>query len=262
MGILDTLKAFLGVPKNNQTHSPDQPYHTPSTYFKKPDWANEDEDSDDDLVMRSPPQENFMFSVFSNPLEIHRYFEHQMNEMTKQFEKAFSGDHFFNDNSMLDSFFGQTPFLNPGQQFPAILPPSSDENGSLRDKCLKPDARMKPSQEHVGDSDLDNEFKNGQVNLFKSRDPVQVYTPNKPQVFSSQVFTKIVRRPDGSTEEIRTKQIGDQKYTKIIRTDSEGHTNVHEDIVNIDEDKLKDFQSVGEMPMPRLDFKDWFRFRL
>uniref|UniRef100_A0A8D8SJ37 Uncharacterized protein n=1 Tax=Cacopsylla melanoneura TaxID=428564 RepID=A0A8D8SJ37_9HEMI len=171
MGIFDALKGLFGGgwPRNKQSYnSNDNQKIPPSNSFIKPDWANEDEDSDDDLAM---------------------------------------------------------------------------------------------------------EFKNGQIKLFKpnkessSSSSTQIYTlpppqNNKPQVFSSQVFTKVVRRADGSTEEIRTKQIGDQKYTKIVRTDPQGQMTIHEDIVNIDEDKLKDFQSVGETPLPRIDFKDWFKFRL
>uniref|UniRef100_A0A8D8UNY0 Uncharacterized protein n=1 Tax=Cacopsylla melanoneura TaxID=428564 RepID=A0A8D8UNY0_9HEMI len=151
MGIFDALKGLFGGgwPRNKQSYnSNDNQKIPPSNSFIKPDWANEDEDSDDDLAMDT--------------------------------------------------------------QIYTLPPPQN----------------------------------------------------NKPQVFSSQVFTKVVRRADGSTEEIRTKQIGDQKYTKIVRTDPQGQMTIHEDIVNIDEDKLKDFQSVGETPLPRIDFKDWFKFRL
>uniref|UniRef100_A0A8D9A5X4 HCLS1-associated protein X-1 n=1 Tax=Cacopsylla melanoneura TaxID=428564 RepID=A0A8D9A5X4_9HEMI len=303
MGIFDALKGLFGGgwPRNKQSYnSNDNQKIPPSNSFIKPDWANEDEDSDDDLAMDAPqgPQRHFTFSVFSNPLEIHHYFEHQMNEMARHFQEALGQtDQFFNGSPILDSFFGQNQFpsidsffgQNGGQfttidslfgqnQIPAILPPPIEEQNpeSLRDRCLKPDARkqLKEHQNHpVADSDLDKEIKNGQIKLFKpnkessSSSSTQIYTlpppqNNKPQVFSSQVFTKVVRRADGSTEEIRTKQIGDQKYTKIVRTDPQGQMTIHEDIVNIDEDKLKDFQSVGETPLPRIDFKDWFKFRL
>ncbi|KAL1458770.1 hypothetical protein WDU94_008886 [Cyamophila willieti] len=130
-----------------------------------------------------------------------------MNEMTRHFQEAFAQtDQFFHGSPLLDSFFGQ----NNGQnQIPTILPPPApaEENvGSLRDKCLKPDGgkQLKEYQKQsVADSDLDKEFKNGQISLFKSnQEPsssIQMYTPrnNEPRVFSSQVFTRVVRRPDG-----------------------------------------------------------------
>lgn len=78
-----------------------------------------------------------------------------MNEMAKNFEKAFK-DPIFSGNGV-DSFFEQTPFFK-SDQGPAILPPSDDSEGrgSLRDKCLKPDARQQNREVPV-DSDLDNE---------------------------------------------------------------------------------------------------------
>lgn len=111
------------------------------------------------LDFRNPRNHTeFTFSVFSNPLEIHRYFEQQMSEMAKHIEESFSRDPNFNSNgSALDSFFGKTPFYN-ADQVPAILPPSGDSqgSGSLRGKCLKPSARQHKRESAV-DSDLDNE---------------------------------------------------------------------------------------------------------
>lgn len=267
MGIFDAFKGLLFGNRTDQQNR-DFPQSSPRNEFKKPDWANEDEDDDEDLVFRHPT-ENFAFSVFSNPLAIHQYFEQQMNQMAKQFEEVFSQtDSNFNGNSStMDSFFKIMPFFHQERsQHPpsAILPPPTptEESPSLRDKCFKPSARIE-SKNQFADSDLDQEFKSGQIDLFKPSKSPQIYRQERPQVYSSQVFTKFIRRPDGSTEEVRTKQIGDKSYTKVIRTDAEGKQHIHEDIVNIDEDKVKDFQqNVGDLQMPKLDFKNWFRFRL
>lgn len=65
------------------------------------------------------------FNVFTNPLEMHRYFEQQMNEFFKQFQFESAMD------------FGNFGLPASPQEVPAIEGGNPGSSGSLRDQFLK-----------------------------------------------------------------------------------------------------------------------------
>lgn len=48
--------------------------------FKKPSWFEEEYESDDELF---DSNRKFIFQMFTNPLELQKYFEQQMQEILK-----------------------------------------------------------------------------------------------------------------------------------------------------------------------------------
>lgn len=88
------------------------------------------------------------FNVFSNPLEMHRYFEHQMNELLRSFGMV--GEDSFFGNS--DSFFGSSDSFNDH----AIEEQQPIKPGSLRDQYLKPGYQKTVTEDHHKvDGDID-----------------------------------------------------------------------------------------------------------
>lgn len=84
------------------------------------------------------------FNIFTNPLEMHRYFEQQMNEFMKQFQME---DHSFGSfdfpgncqmAKQLDHIILLVLYLG-FSEFPALKDPSQEESssGSLRNRFLK-----------------------------------------------------------------------------------------------------------------------------
>jgi len=99
---------------------------------------------------RSPRDEADLYKVFTNPLEMNRFFEEQMDEMLRNFGQGFFGG---------DLRSGPPgPF---GGRLQPALPHADDENGSKRDLMLrdpKHSSAAPPPAESLRDEDLSDNW--------------------------------------------------------------------------------------------------------
>ncbi|XP_012255038.2 HCLS1-associated protein X-1-like [Athalia rosae] len=218
--------------------------------FRNPIWQTDEDEDDDNDDFRHPGVGNFgsgRFNVYTDPFEITRYFETQMD-------------------SMLKNFFGfshegiMSPFGNPSEdrlQHPLPIEPPRQSN--LRDEVLKPGYETLEPQNHLPpekqklDIDLDGRITSDELSkVWKDPSSLQstdsyANTPRqRPFVFHSfgqSVSTKIIRKPDGTIEQYRTvkdsngneettitHQIGDKTRTVIIKKDKNGEKSETETI--------------------------------
>ncbi|XP_063229771.1 HCLS1-associated protein X-1-like isoform X2 [Bacillus rossius redtenbacheri] len=283
MSLYNFMKRFFGFPdhQDQQFNRGNLNDNEPVNKFRKP-WEDDDEDDDDGLDYRAPAP--FGFRVFSNPVEIHRFFEHQMNEMLKMFQGLDGSPIFSQEGSMFghdDPMFGM-PALPP-----PFAPEGSDVEGgkpgagrSLRDLYLKPGYDARPglrARRDRRDSDLDDRIKNGELgpiieSLPGSSDPQP--GGHKSGRYRS-IITFSTTRPDGGVEERRTidngngkeetitRRIGDKTYSVTTTTDSNGIQTRTERLINVDKDNLNDFEKNwhgGSAPGSESTSSTWFPF--
>ncbi|XP_045470062.1 uncharacterized protein LOC123677535 isoform X2 [Harmonia axyridis] len=186
------------------------------------------------------------YDAFLDPMEMHRYFEQQMNKILGEFDIFEFGQN--------DSFFGghgEIEFFDRNHQ----LPPSENEEGTdLRNQFLKPGFE-RPTQKHLMDK-RDKELKENEINIndldsivsgnyFKDK---QEHPKVTTRFFGKSISTKTITKADGSIEihkTIRdnegneettiTKRIGDKEHTLIKKKDSTGKEEIIENFVNIDD---------------------------
>jgi len=278
MDFYNRLKSLLGIPKRNEDG-----FNLPDRNSAKTDIHKNTRDPQDPHEWSSDEYERFGFNIFSSPLEMHRYFEHQMNEVMKSFG-MFHGDESFLGKSgetfgkFEEPMFGDYSFNYDSSHFPKIEDfqgSDGSQSGSLRDQYLKPGyEEAKPNEPNKGDADLDGRFDMGDLDI------VLKGKASRPHTFSfgQSMTTKTIRNADGSVETHRTltdqhgnQQVtithsrGDQKYTRTIKTDKNGHQEVTENLVNIDEND-KDAFLRGSWPQNSLTDKggklppNWFPF--
>lgn len=186
------------------------------------------------------------FNIFTNPLEMHRYFEQQMNEFLKQFQ--------IEDHS---SFFGAAP------EFPMLeeAPQGDGQNSrNLRDQYIKPGYEKSTESANRSriDTDLDEKFNIGDLDRVLKKPERDAIVPfqQKPdmRIFGQSVQHKTVRNPDGSVEIHRivrdssgnqettiTKKFGDKEHTVIIKKDREGRQERIENFINMDSNDAGQF---------------------
>lgn len=102
---MDLLKKMMGL-DGHKDEDDDKRKKKPPTIkdeFRKPVWV-EEYDSDDDLFDN---QKVFGVQIFTNPLEIQKHFEHQIQEMMKSLEE-------FDDANKPFDFDLKQDFLKPG----------------------------------------------------------------------------------------------------------------------------------------------------
>ncbi|XP_014204099.1 HCLS1-associated protein X-1 isoform X2 [Copidosoma floridanum] len=293
MPIFDFFRNFFGRGSPDQEPSQnrinDEQRHRNS--FRNPIWQT-DEDDDDDV---NDFGNHHQFRIFSDPFEMTRFFETQMDELLKNFFGGFNG--FGNDSNV---FFGNalpgpsSPEGNPIGPRDEVLKPSHDEPSSHfkfdfnnilpmpadepLDDVLKPSYELPDGQKQ--DSDIDGKLKSNELaKIWKN--PAQDVQPSKPQFsfrsFGKSVSTQFVRRPDGSLEQRRTvrdsdgneettvtRQIGDKVHTVVTKKAKDGSEIKSEDIVNMDENELQGFdEKWTKIQTPKKDSADdfpWHKF--
>ncbi|XP_043252127.1 HCLS1-associated protein X-1 isoform X2 [Colletes gigas] len=212
--------------------------------FRNPIWQNDEDDDDVDDFRHSRKRNHF--HIFSEPLEITRYFESQINEILKNFMFEF-GSQVPGQNTFIDTF----PFENSQQE-------------NLRDKMLKSSENVNQLQPKL-DTDLDKEvtmdnFSNIWSQYSKEGQPEAMFP--KQRIFGKSISKRFIHRPDGTIEQkqvirdnegneetIISHQKGDKMYTVITKKDKYGVETKTENIVDIDsseskkiEDKLLPFR--------------------
>lgn len=231
---------------------------------------------DDDVFPRSfsnSHDEHMGFNVFSNPLEMHRYFESQLNSMLKSFGMTGDGPFFGFNESRPDLF---SNFLEAPEE------PQAPSNGDLRDQFLKPGYQQPHSRiEDRSDSDVDGKINLTELDsIFSGKTQLRQPHQERPKMhsFGRQVVTKsftnhngliqsqqTVKDDAGNEETIVTYKRGDQEYTKIIKVDKNGQQEIKENFVNISEGDLGKFfgsqNMIRDSPnIPDRKHPNWFPF--
>ncbi|XP_053980782.1 uncharacterized protein LOC128877481 [Hylaeus volcanicus] len=184
--------------------------------FRNPIWQNDEDDDDVDDFRHS--RGGFHFHIFSDPLEITRYFESQMDNMLRNFE--------YNFNMFEYGSEGENTFM---KALPSM--PSGQEN--LRDKMLKPSTSLDKVDPKL-DVDLD-----GKVTVDNFSEVWDKYNqPKSPEVFVT--IKQKFRDSEGNEETIVSRQIGDKMYTVTTKKDKHGVETKEENLVNMDESELKE----------------------
>ncbi|KAF5281245.1 hypothetical protein FQA39_LY05131 [Lamprigera yunnana] len=246
MDFYDKIRKFLGFSTPNN--------HDNNIYVP--------ENRDSAYGVQSPDEyEKFGFSIFSNPLEMHSYFERQMNEMMKNFGIFNNDSPFFGDEEALfgtfkePSFFGFSEIPDDGGFH------ENPNDGQLRDKFLKPGYEEPPNQKHRADSDLDNQYKSGNFNNH-SLVPKSPTMPSKSYSFGKSVMSKTIINSDGAIETHKTiqdqdgnKEVtithkqGNKEHTVITRSDKNGVQEVVENLINLDENEKDTFMKNKSLPI-------------
>ncbi|XP_018324576.1 uncharacterized protein LOC108736600 [Agrilus planipennis] len=275
MGIIDSLKDFFGLSKNE--HKFREPSGLDERYPATPDHSRREQN----LPLE---EEKMGINIYSSPLEIAKFFEHQMEAMMKNM-RAFSGMEQFED------FFNNSFHDNPGMTDIKILkPPHEDQNSgsnqadNLRDQFLKPGYKKQDQFENKSDDDLDGRINMNDVDeVFRRSDSKVMPYRERPKFhfYGQSVTSRTIRRPDGVVETHRTvrdqegneettitQKFGDKEYTVTTRVDKNGHKEIEENMVNIDEseknqifkqDSVQGSSKFGSFLKDWSDFEHFFK---
>lgn len=227
---MDAIRKFLNL---NRDENVDKPPKQPpfGNEFRKPVWFDDCE-SDDELSERKG------FQIFTNPMEMQKYFEQQMLEMLKSFEMVDESGKMILDDNVRENF------LKPGfedmrkdlleknkaidtdlddeiyaDQLHSLLQrisPELEKSSNIK-PYVEANKRVKKTDEETiwdrihgtfVDDAKSNPPKRNQQQLMKKlphpRGGVFEGAFQGPKVFRQSVMTQVVRKPDGSTETRRT----------------------------------------------------------
>ncbi|XP_076752838.1 uncharacterized protein LOC143424573 [Xylocopa sonorina] len=199
---------------------------------------------------------NEHFHIFTDPLQITRYFESQMESMITNFFYGFKNEGF---DGIID--FNALPFESP-------------QKDNLRDEVLKSNGQMGLKL----DSDLDGKVtKDNFSNIWNETDKPKLEL-SRPSIIGRSMRKEYVRKPDGTieqkqiirdsegNEEITVKhQIGDKIHTIVTKRDKNGVETKIEDFVNTDECKCNGMEQPllnEKIDFPKIDlnFFPWDKF--
>ncbi|XP_044592252.1 HCLS1-associated protein X-1 isoform X2 [Cotesia glomerata] len=234
---------------------------------------------------RSP--NGFHFQIFTNPLEMSRYFESQIDSMMRDF---------FNFSFNQDFTTGEA-ITDHQNNLPELLPPSTSRKLSPRDEVFKPGYDFASENPHDKnykiDKDLDGKISAEDFSrIWKDVDETQLVPKNESPVvprsrfnfssFGKSVTSQTIRRPDGSVEERQSvtdsegncettikRQIGDKIYTSVTKRDKYGVESKTENFENIPESEVKNFDSnwkpteepkINSEPLNKFPWEQFFDF--
>ncbi|XP_066598933.1 uncharacterized protein [Prorops nasuta] len=242
MPIFDIFRNLFGGNRKDPLNSGcDHPPYGNS--FRNPIWQNNEDDDGDDSITARHPNIGMNFNVFSDPIEITRYFESQIENIFRNFG--------FN-NSFLDTGEFQQPLF----ESKSLLQPKN----SLRDNYLKPEYKKPSFNCQPGekiDEDLDGKVTSDEISQFwknhESNKITKTIKPNK-KTMGKYVTRQIIQRSDGMFEEKKTirdsegneevvvaRKIGDKQHIITTKRDTNGLETKTEDLINMDENELPDF---------------------
>lgn len=222
--------------------------------FRNPIWQNDEDDDDMEDFMHS--RGGIHFRIFSDPLEITRHFESQMDNLLKSF--------FF-------GFHHEDPNMFP----PALAPPfTTPQEENLRDKMLKPHSDNSEVTPKL-DVDLDDKVTvDNFSNVWDKYNEPAKYKSTATVVMQRKEFT---RKPDGTIEQKRiikdndgneeitvSRQIGDKLHTITTKKDKDGVETKTEDLVNIDKNDVTGnhwlFPKDDNINFPNISLFPWKHF--
>lgn len=244
---MDILRKMFNKPEEANTDDPKKSFGFDETdEFRKPSWFDES-DTDDELF---GDNRKFVFEVFTNPMEMQKHFENQMQQIMEavsqyeenppKFDKDLKEEYlkpgfernffkeFEDQKKMFDSDLDGEIF--PGQLH-SLLQRASPEMSNIlprndnRSKMLQPKKKLTDEETILGrihGTIIDNESSSRPP---AKRGPDMIAPPIKtpfggvfegayqgPKMFRQSVMTQTIRKPDGSCE------------TTKITQDSKGNT--------------------------------------
>jgi len=285
------FRGFFGLSRGDPRFFGEQPGQSYGS-------GDDEDDEECDDCRRYPPSQYFLqegFDVFTNPLDMERFFNHRMEEMMRGF---FGG-------VLLPPGMGQPPQM-PGlgrpMPPPGILEQEDDDESSagsrdfmLRDGYVKRRAGATGQDEKWEDGEIDI----GQVDkVVPAQPPVMPPTPFRglfsadpffngqapsgPEIhtfsFGQSSSSSFVSRPDGSTEERKTttdsqgnvrttvkRCLGDQCQVTTTVKKSDGTEERSESTANMDQSEAEEFDarwrrgggSAGGMQSPNVLPPPW-----
>ncbi|XP_012273037.1 HCLS1-associated protein X-1-like [Orussus abietinus] len=260
MSIVNFFKNLFGKGEDAPKQSFED--HQCTDKFRNPIWQDDDSDSDENDFRNF--HSDMHFKIFSDPFGIVRYYEQQMDDMMKG---IFSG---FESNGAIFDFgdgnFEALPFEQPKSE------------GSLRDKFLRPDKEHHlnlPALQDKEDTILDGKFNSKDlIQAWKNREQepseeVQITKPFESHSYKKMNSIRIIQRPDGTVEKhktftdsqgnketVITRQIGDKVHTIKTKVDPTGTETKFEDLINMNENDLKQFDQQWRETQNNKPFED------
>jgi len=241
---MEALNKFLNLKHDENIDQPSK-RQTFSNEFRKPVWFDDCE-SDDELSERKG------FQIFTNPLEMERYFQQQMQELLKSFdhfdesEKIFSDENvrekflkpgfdLYKENMPVDTDLDDEIYADQLHTLLQRLSPELEEASSNMKTHVETNKNVKKTDEEtiwdrihgtIVDKNKPNPPKRNQQ-LFKKlphpRGGVFEGAFQGPKVFRQSVMTQVIRKPDGSSETRRTVRDADgNENTTITKRTNEG----------------------------------------
>ncbi|XP_014221220.1 HCLS1-associated protein X-1-like [Trichogramma pretiosum] len=198
--------------------------------FRNPIWQTDDQDEDDINDFRG--QSRYQFRIFSDPFEMTRFFETQMDDLMKSFFGGFGLGNFGDRQFAIGPFEGsdnmlpptvddskhkagprdevlKPQFVNPESHgfdnFSIQLPGENADPKRLREDLLKPSYQLPDGNQQ--DTDIDGKVNSDELaKVWKSpNNSVQPFSPSRKSFFSAfSSSTQMIRRPDGSVEQRKT----------------------------------------------------------
>ena len=266
------FRGFFGFPRRQDDRSN-------SNHFGFNDGRQfrdaEDDDDDGDPHSHGMHETNPRgFTVYTDPLELHKYFDQQMDEMLQMFGHSFGFGGLGNREGF--GVFSPPPH-GGGRMLP--LDDQTEESASSDDHARDFMLREDPGQPRV-DTEVDwDKLDREEIDRLMTRErrdngrsfrspvtdlipdlggPGSSQTPGGGfsfQSFSSSVSERSVTRPhggvettrtvrssDGSEEVTVTRRRGDQEHQVVTRRDGAGATVTEENLVNIPEADLESFK--------------------
>ncbi|XP_058806315.1 HCLS1-associated protein X-1-like isoform X1 [Phymastichus coffea] len=275
MPFFDFFRNFFG--RSSKQEPPQYRFDSDQSHrdsFKHPIWEN-DEDEDDINDFRQP-RNRFQFRVFSDPFEMTRFFETQMDDMMRNFFGTFDGfGNRFGPNTFGNDFPNALPM--PEEKVAPVRPRDevlkSDEPNSSRffsddfssifttpsnritdkgpcQEVLKPSYEMPSSNKKKLDSDIDGKIKSDELAKIWKPSGLEKNDDSSLSVrsFGNSVSTQIIRRPDGSMEERRTVRDtdGNEEIRVTRQIGNKKHTIVTQKTKDGSETKTEDVVNMDE----------------
>ncbi|XP_011501091.1 PREDICTED: uncharacterized protein LOC105364766 isoform X2 [Ceratosolen solmsi marchali] len=268
-----------------------------SDSFRNPIWQNDEDENEDDVSDFRHPMNRYNFKIDSNPFEMTRFFEAQMEYLLKSF---FSFDGFgknfgnhtnifipFEDDNFMQEFSiydGRSNGIGPRDEvmkpeykatdpgfandnFTSLfaLPDVKPKTKGLCDALLKPSYEILDSNSDKVDSDLDGKIKSGELaEIWKAPSTSETVQPQfsvRNFTFGKSVSTQVIRRQDGSIEERRTvKDSNGNEETSITRQiGDQQHTIIKKKAKDGSEEQTENIINMDENELKGFD-KKWLGF--
>jgi len=255
-------------------------------------FRDDDEDTNSDPHSHGNQETNSRgFTVYTDPLELHKYFDQQMDEMLQMFGQSFGFGGFGNRDGLSEGVGVFPPSHGRMVPYEDLTDEPAAPDDHARDFMLREEPDQPRVDTEVDWDKLDREeidrlmtresgdnersFRNPVTDLFPSHRGAGHKTPGYGfsfQSFGSSVSERSVTRPnggvettktvkssDGSEEVTVTRRLGDRAHEQVTRRDKAGATLTEENLVNIQEADLESFNKSfdsGRHNSPRMQEDD------
>ena len=278
------FRGFFGFPRHQDDWSRSNNYCINEGRKLRED----DDETDSDPHSHENPETNPRgFTVYTDPLELHKYFDQQMDEMLQMFGQSFGFGGLGNRDGLSEGFGVFTPSHRRMVPYEDHVEEPAVPDDHARDFMLREEPGQPRVDTEVDWDKLDREeidrlmtresgdnersFRSPVMDLFPAHRGAGQKTPGSGfsfQSFGSSVSERSVTRPNGGVETTRTvrtsdgseevtvtRRLGDQAHEQVTRRDKAGATVTEENLVNIQEADLERFNKsfdTGRHNSPRI----------